>query len=515
MKWVKHFSAVMLLGDTVAVACSSDSDDRMPPNASGTGGSGDSGGDTSSVGGDTGTTGGNGTGDAGMTSTGGTPTTGGAGGAAGDGGSGPPDMGCGRFQDICESDDQCCSKVCDMATLTCASPIGACRQGGESCDGATDCCTLRCEGGQCSDDACVVDGETCGDNAECCSGQCVDGSCEQLNPECTTAGNECSGNSECCSKLCGDDGKCTLGASFCIQPGDACIRNEDCCTGECSKTDDVLVGVCLQPPSGSTFCTGVDGVVCEGCGDCCSRLCAPYARTGVTICQPISGCHSTGDLCRTDADCCGGSVPENEEDRLPGWGNGKCEIEPGHLIGVCRNPINGAENPDGACSPQGNVCHYNDEDYACNVSSARANCCAEMALGNSGVCQLDALGIPRCYGLAECREQGETCASNADCCDMRPCVPDSQGVLRCGTDECVPVDGPCSFNGDCCPGGTCYRPAGSLEGTCQPTVGEGGAGGGPSTTCSEYGQQCGATSDCCDQNAGVSCIDDICKYPPQ
>jgi hypothetical protein len=511
MKWVKHFTAVMLLGTTVSVACSSDSDDDMPPGGSGSGGMGDAG-DTGSVAGDTGTEKGGTTGAAGATSMGGTTSTAGAGGEAG---TPPPDMGCGRFQEICETDEQCCSRVCDMATLTCASPIGSCRMAGESCEGGTDCCTLRCEGGECSAEQCISDGEACASNAECCGGQCIDDTCQALNPDCSTAGNVCNDGSDCCSQVCGDDGLCTLGASYCIQPGDACIRNEDCCSADCSKGPDELVGTCGDAAEGSTFCEGVDGVVCQGCGDCCSRLCAPYARTGVTICQPISGCHSTGDLCRTDADCCGGDVPMDDADKLPGWGNGQCQIEEGHLVGVCRNPINGEENPDGACSPQGNVCHYNDEDYECNVSSARSNCCAEMALGNSGLCQLDALGIPRCNGLADCREEGETCATAADCCDGRPCVPDAQGVLRCGTDECVPVSGACTFDGDCCPGGTCYRPAGSLEGTCQPPTGEGGAGGG-GPGCSTYAQQCGTTSDCCDANADppVVCSGGICKYAP-
>jgi hypothetical protein len=464
-------------------------------------------------------TAGNGSGEAGMTSTGGTTSAG----AGGDGGSGPPDTGCGRFQEICESDEQCCSNVCDMATLTCASPVGTCRVAGESCQGSTDCCTLRCEGGMCSDEICISDGQACADNAECCGGSCVDTTCVALNPDCLTAGNDCTAGGDCCSQLCGDDAKCTLGASFCIQPGDVCIRNEDCCTGECSKSADVLVGVCTLPPTGSTFCDGVDGVVCETCGDCCSRLCAPYAPTGVTVCQPISGCHSTGDLCRTNEDCCGGLVPTDPADRLPGWGNGECQLEEGHLIGICRNPVNGAENPQGACSPQGNVCHL--QEYACPISSARANCCGGLGDDNNtqGICREDALGVPRCDGLDMCRMLGESCSTSADCCPdtsveppiIPPCVPDAMGVLRCGPPVCVPTNGACSINGDCCPGGTCYRPAGSLVGTCEPTTGEGGAGGMPST-CSTYGQQCANTSDCCDANAvpPVTCIDNVCKYMP-
>jgi hypothetical protein len=249
-------------------------------------------------------------------------------------------------------------------------------------------------------------------------------------------------------------------------------------------------------------------------------LCAPYGPSGVNICQPVSGCHSTGDLCRTTEDCCGGT---NDPD-LPGYTNGECQIEAGHAIGICRNPVNGAENPDGACSPQGNVCHL--KDYACSVSSARNNCCG--GLGNSGVCQPDLLGVPRCNGLGDtCRcgagtspdgnggcmsdptAPGETCASSDDCCDNLPCVPDDMGTLRCGAGQCVEQGGSCTINGDCCPPFTCIRPPGSTSGTCDTPVS--GAGGAP-PTCAEYGQICTDASDCCND---VPCTDMLCKYPPQ
>jgi hypothetical protein len=509
MKWVKHLTAVMLLGSTVAVACGSDDDTTATPGSGGS--SGSAGAATGGTAGDTVTAGD--TGDGGTLSGGGTVSAAGAGGEVDPG---PPDTGCTRFQEICANDDDCCSGDCDEGTLTCTSTVGSCKAGGEACEGPTDCCTLLCTGGECSSDACVSDGEACTDGAECCGGVCEGDVCVALNPECSTAGNACDGHSDCCSSLCGEDGTCTLGASYCIQPGDSCYRNEDCCTGTCGIADGALVGVCNAPPEGSTFCEGVDGVVCGTCGDCCSRLCAPYGPTGVNVCQPISGCHSTGDLCRTDEDCCGGAEPEDPADRLPGWGNGECQIEPGHAIGVCRNPVNGEDNPDGACSPQGNVCHL--KDYACDNSNARSNCCFEVG-ANNGACEVDALGVPRCNGLADCREVGETCNSSADCCipegsDMHPpCVPDDEGVLRCGEDECIPTGGSCTINADCCPGGTCYRPAGTTEGTCEPpTTGEGGAGGGPGTVCSEYGQQCTDAGDCCND---VPCTDDICKYPPQ
>jgi hypothetical protein len=257
----------------------------------------------------------------------------------------------------------------------------------------------------------------------------------------------------------------------------------------------------------------VEGSLCGSCNDCCSRLCAPFGASGVMICQPASGCHVTGDFCREDRDCCGA-----DGTGLPGEGHVTCEKQPDSDLGICRNP--------NACNPQGNVCHY--KDYACGSSSARANCCGGLG-AKGGVCELDALGVPRCNGLGdECRMAGDTCASAADCCNGHPCVPDSSGMLRCSDEpECVPKSGPCTINADCCRGTTCVRPVGSVVGTCGDSTGQGGSGGSGGTTggggtggsggsgtdepgCSQYGQQCSEDGDCCN---GVPCSQGICRVP--
>jgi hypothetical protein len=337
----------------------------------------------------------------------------------------------------------------------------------------------------------------------------------------------------------------------------------------CTIASGASIGTCAAAPTGPAHCGVVDGVVCTGCGECCSRLCAPYGPTGVKICQPASGCHVDGDLCREDRDCCGAAGTG-----LPGDGNVVCDKETGAPVGICRNPT--------GCNPEGNVCHF--KDYVCGGSSARNACCA--AVGNSGVCQLDPIGIPRCYGLGtDCRETGETCASSMDCCGGVPCVVAPDGLLRClppsdGGPTCVPSGGSCTINGDCCPGTVCIREPGSVQGVCGtttppgtggtpgsggtpatggtpgsggtatggvPTAGSGGAGGVPLTggapatggvppatggipatggvppatggtpatggspPCSEYGQLCTTRADCCN---GVPCYLRMCVIPP-
>jgi hypothetical protein len=366
---------------------------------------------------------------------------------------------------------------------------------------STECCSLSCDNGKCSSAACIADDQSCSSPSSCCSGNCNAGICQALNTACRTAGNPCTDSTQCCSSLC-SGGTCKLGASYCIQSGDACTHSSTCCSGECQIASGASVGTCAPPPSGATYCSdGVDGTVCNACNGCCSRLCAPYGPTGVNICQPASGCRVNGDLCRKDSDCCGA-----EGTGLPGDGNVTCEIESGKALGICRNPR--------SCNPQGNVCHF--KDYACSISSARNDCCA--AVGNSGVCQVDFLGVPRCNGLGDtCRKSGETCASTNDCCALAPCIPDNTGALRCygpgdgGTNICVPSGGACSINGDCCPGTTCIQPIGSTQGVCgtntvQP---DGGVPLDAGPACAEYGQTCASASECCNS---VPCWNGKCMY---
>jgi hypothetical protein len=292
-----------------------------------------------------------------------------------------------------------------------------------------------------------------------------------------------------------------------------CSDSDTCCSGDCQKGAGTL-GTCAHPPSGATYCSdAVDGTVCGDCNNCCSRLCAPYGPTGVRVCQPASGCRVNGDLCRKDSDCCGAAGTG-----LPGDGNVTCEIPAGKALGICRNPR--------SCNPQGNVCHY--KDYTCSVSSARNDCCA--AVGNSGVCQLDFLGVPRCNGLGTtCIPSGGICSSAMDCCNLLPCVPDGAGFLRCYTpptstldggvpSTCVPSGGRCTINADCCVGSVCITLPGSTQGICGipiPPPGGPGADAGTSDAsapgCAQYGQVCTTGADCCNN---VTCYNHRCMEAP-
>jgi len=416
---------------------------------------------------------------------------------------------CLAFGQQCAMGADCCSELCDPNTGTCVASINKCTPSGGNCQTSTECCSLVCTAGRCSASACIADNQACVDSASCCGGNCSAGRCQPLSTACHTAGNPCTANSQCCSSLC-QAGVCKLGASFCIQTGDVCSDSGTCCSGDCQKGSGTL-GTCAAPPSGATNCSdGVDGTVCGDCNGCCSRLCAPYAPTGVRVCQPASGCRVNGDLCRRDSDCCGAAGTG-----LPGDGNVVCQIDSGKALGICRNPR--------SCSPQGDVCHF--KNYTCGVSSSRNNCCD--GVGNSGVCQLDPLGVPRCNGLGTtCRPGGETCASAMDCCNQMPCVPDGAGLLRCYAppvstrdggvpSSCVLAGGPCSITADCCVGSTCLQSVGSTLGICgsrePPPVSPPSTDAGPvdasTTICAEYGQTCTSEADCCN---GITCWNGKC-----
>ena len=443
------------------------------------------------------------------------------GGNNGEGGNGEGGV-CQAGGSSCTSNADCCSSNCDTTKNQCVGGLPGCTGANDTCSVATDCCSLSCQSGKCSAAQCISDNQACTANDQCCGGVCgSNGKCTPLNNSCLTAGNSCTaGGEQCCSTLC-SGGVCQLSASFCIQAGDVCAKSSDCCTGTCTIAAGATLGTCGTLPNlGQNNCSGgVDGTVCGGvstdggnpgdCTACCSRLCAPYAPTGVFICQPANGCHVEGDLCAADSDCCGGEalLPDGG-DPVPGAGKVVCLKAAGAPIGYCSTPSAGNGGVGGTCNPEGDVCHF--QNYYCSGSSKRDDCCPDPA--NKTTCQLDPLGIPRCQvlggdaGTMACVPTTGECAFDSDCCTGK-CLPDSTGKLTCNPVTCSPASGPCTTTADCC-GGNCNVPPGSLTGTCGTTTNTNPDGG----TCKAYGQSCSQASDCCN---GVPCTNGSCQYPPR
>jgi hypothetical protein len=389
---------------------------------------------------------------------------------------------CGVFGAACTDGTMCCSGTCD-STGACAVNTTTCSMPGSSCSANTDCCSVRCEGNVCSSSQCVADNTACTSNGQCCSGDCgTNGKCTPLSITCKTDGNPCGSGAECCSQFCNSGGMCGP-SSYCVQDGDACAHDAECCGGECVMGTTGTLGLCSHPMPGSTNCSaGIDGTVCAGCGDCCSRLCEVYQPTGVKVCQPAEGCRVDGDICRKDSDCCG--APGTG---LPGDGHVTClKVNATDPTGICRNP--------NACNPEGDVCHYQNYQ-TCGNSSARADCCGGLG-AQSGVCKLDALGVPRCFGLGtSCQMTGQTCAYSGDCCNGAPCVPDMNGVLHCGGTMCQPKGGMCTNDVDCCSGTSCVFQPGQTYGTC-----------GGTSMCANTGQTCSDMNPCCAAD-GTTCVE--------
>jgi hypothetical protein len=439
----------------------------------------------------------------------------------------------------CLDHGDCCSANCDPDTKTCANPPGLCKQPGEACVAGPECCSVVCQLGVCSSGECTSDNKPCGDNSECCSGKCGStldaggATCVPLNPSCSTVGNECAQHTDCCSKFC-YNAKCSGQPSFCTQLGEACLKDFECCTGICNIVTGENVGLCTMPqtpgvpgclPAGSVCGAGAAdagtafsdaGVPLCG-GDCCSRSCAPYAPTGVLICQPPSGCRPTGEVCQNDTDCCGGPG------LLGGNGSVKCSRTEGESVGRCNN--------GNACRGSGAICK--PEGFSCNAEN---NCCTGNVNQVPSACKQDLLGIPRCAFAGECDPdaavyQGQPCASSADCCGLS-CVPNPNPVdggspFVCGDGKCVPAGGACTTDADCCPGLPCVLEPGSTHGVCGNTPDGGVPEGGvpdagplpdgaipeasiPEAGCATYGQTCNTTADCC---SGVPCTQGRCLYP--
>lgn len=432
-------------------------------------------------------------------------------------GQGGTNFTCGVEGDTCATGANCCTNLCDTVTKKCLPGVTSCSGEGSSCKVSTDCCNMKCDTAtlKCKTGTCIADNQTCTDSADCCGQSCVGGVCKPLNNVCLTAGNPCEvtaavdgSNNNCCSGLCAG-GKCVLGSSFCIQPGDACSRNTDCCGGWCSKASasDIL-GVCQNIDTTSAGNCKHDGELCgDECGECCSRSCAPWALTGVHVCQPGLGCKILNSLCVDTKQCCGGDT-----------GDVTCvpSTTSGVSVGVCRqNTSNqviggvcgGWQNNDGVVDSTSS-CSNAEHDCTCAVTP-KWKCC-----------HLDSLGVPRCMGSGTCGvfsgadpncciPAGEKCSMSNECCNFTPCVPDDQGVLRCmppkdGGPTCVEQGETCTATADCCTGLVCNLVPGQEfgAGTCGPPVvyppGDGGTpvdAGVPA--CALYGQTCTDTIKCC------------------
>jgi len=138
----------------------------------------------------------------------------------------------------------------------------------------------------------------------------------------------------------------------------------------------------------------------------------------------------------------------------------------------------GGTNPDAALIDAGSAdaLSCTDDNLACADS---AECC-------SGLCQGDV-----CYRPPTCTAIGDNCADSSECCAGSLCrLPQSSSQMICMVGLCKDEGETCAIDSDCC----------TLN--CQPDMTCGPASG----ACSVVGDGCSVDGDCCSNNCGgTSC----------
>jgi hypothetical protein len=253
--------------------------------------------------------------------------------------------------------DDASTRPCDIVD---GGPREACRGNGATCQGASDCCSSRCEGNIClAAGTCGGPGTTCSKRDDCCSGQCEPspGGRKCLN-YCLADGASCASPQDCCSLAC-NGGAC--GGALCAREDTICTSDADCCSANCAASVD----------GGAKKCRAAGS--CKGTGDecdtteCCSQKCTTDG--GVKRCDPGPGaCRPPGSFCAVDGDCC----------RAP------CAIGPSGYLTCSAPPL-----------PDGRGCTSN------------ADCATRICTGVPPVCGAPAL---------QCRGVGTPCNIASDCC---------------------------------------------------------------------------------------------------
>ncbi len=151
--------------------------------------------------------------------------------------------GCNEIKENCTANKECCSECCKYVgngITECVPAEECCKDEGSDCKYDSDCCgDLDCINETCQP-PCMEHNEICKSNDECCSGCChySDGTstCQPLSECCKHEQELCKSNDECCSGLfCNDYSvcqKCITGGYSCYDP-DSCCSPYKCTSGMC------------------------------------------------------------------------------------------------------------------------------------------------------------------------------------------------------------------------------------------------------------------------------------------
>jgi hypothetical protein len=378
----------------------------------------------------------------------------------------------------------CASGLCNLATATCAGPVGT------TCTAANQCAANICgSNGQCG----LADGQTgctsstgnlcqsgiCGMNGICGSQGCVgDANCPGT-AYCDETVHLCRAKLTAGTPLPRDglhDGTCTPAAAAAVCATGACNTATNRCaqvSGQaCAADTDCGVGIC----GSNGKCGLADGQA--GCTAATASLCQSLRCSPVTSrCLPLGV-----DRCGTDADCLFGQFCEVASftcvARLPGGAplpmdaihDGKCL--PGLAAAVCASGLcnaqrgtcawqpgvactSGAECAGDRCAANGR-CGAQDGEGPCDASNAAVVCQSGTCSSTGNVCRPG--GENRCARDGDCGAASFCAGTNRTCAAklMAGAALPSDGLHAgtcdaavaaavCESGECNPVANTCAL----------------------------------------------------------------------
>ena len=244
------------------------------------------------------------------------------------------------------------------------------------------------------------------------------------------------------------------------------------------------------------------GNSCGSASDCCSMTCG--ANTCINASGTI-GCRADSDICSAASDCCSGTC------NLTGAGGGICEPLSDFVTTTCA--VDGEPcSASSACCSQ--VCaSVPGGGMACGAPSGcnpvhdlcttDAACCGSTGSYGAGgapvVCAITAgMSAGLCKPPTGCKPNGSLCNVNAgtDCCSGNSqvedtCGPDLTGVFRCRSLSCSNSGQACASSADCCNDLPCVPNASGTP----PLVCA-------ATACVPSSAACTTDADCC---SGLQC----------
>ena len=340
------------------------------------------------------------------------------------------------------------------------------------CTGAADCDTgFACAtvgGGKYCLKSCTATSEckgsytcypvtTAGKNCLPLSYQCVDCAYKgcDAGKSCDLVSGQCTATVKTCGKCtydfqCGDGNRCYKQAQAATG-----VCTPECATGDCGADATTYTFTCGQNADGVKMCTPTDATKCQPCPNGQVLLGDGVTCADCTTDAVCAAKDPTKPKCDMTSHTCGETVCATGLKKCTDGSCAKCCTNAdcaGQGTGTCTN---------GACAGVQDDCVKAGID--CTSNTYYPHCCTDS-------------GTPQCCG----------CATDADCaadhpgtsctCSSSTCIDNTTGST-CGGDPTQACPATCAADADCppsssgtslsckLPGGFCYDPAGSCDGT--------------------------------------------------